>query len=236
VNNAQQTASQSTVTVLDQQANKLVRVGSVSGLGQGERIYAVRFIGDTGYVVTFRQTDPLFVIDASDPAKPKVVGELKLRGYSAYLHPVGDNLLIGVGQDATPDGQRLGAQVSLFDVSDPANPKRVASKSLGQYSSTDAEYDHHAFLYWPATNLLVLPFQQYDEKNSFAGAIGFRVKAATGIDEIARISHDNSQYPVPIQRSMVIGDRVYTLSSLGLKASDLTTLADAGFVAFPAGG
>jgi hypothetical protein len=231
--------SESAVTTLkmDDATGLLATAGRVGGLGKGERIYAVRFIGETGYVVTFRQTDPLYTIDVSDPAKPRVVGELKILGYSAYLHPVGKNLLIGVGQDATEEGRRLGAQVSLFDVSDPANPTRLHQKSLGQYASSDAEYDHHAFLYWPATNLLMLPVQQWSENESFAGAIGFSVKREAGINEIARVAHDSgADYPTAVRRSMVIGDRVFTLSEAGLKGSRLSDLADAGWVKFPGAG
>ena len=89
------TQSQSTVTVLKEDGARLVRIGSVTGLGQGERIYAVRFMGEKGYVVTFRQVDPLYTLDLKDPTAPKVVGELKIPGYSAYLHPVGENRLLG---------------------------------------------------------------------------------------------------------------------------------------------
>src|SRR4051812_40547495 len=96
---AQPTQSASTVTVLEQQGSKLTKVGAVGGLGQGERIYGVRFMGERGYVVTFRQIDPLYTLDLATPTAPKVVGELKLPGYSAYLHPVGENLLLGVGRE-----------------------------------------------------------------------------------------------------------------------------------------
>ena len=103
-------STQSYVTVLTDDGKALTTIGQVDGLGKGERIYAVRFIDTVGYVVTFRQTDPLYTIDLSDPTKPRVVGELKITGYSAYLHPIGDGLLMGVGQDATDQGRRLGAQ------------------------------------------------------------------------------------------------------------------------------
>jgi hypothetical protein len=226
--------SESAVTTLETKAGGvLATVGRVGGLGKGERIYAVRFIGDTGYVVTFRQTDPLYTVDVSNPANPRVMGELKILGYSAYLHPVAGDLLIGVGQDATEEGRRTGAQISLFDVSDPANPKRLHQQTLGKYSSSSAEYDHHAFLYWPATELLMLPVSTYSEKESFSGAVGFRVKKDAGISEIARVSHPGQDYLPQVTRSMVIGDRVFTLSHFGLKASTLDTLADAGWVAFP---
>ena len=112
------TESETTVTTLGQRGDALVRLGRVGGLGKGERVYAVRFIGDVGYVVTFRQVDPLYTLDLSAPSQPVVRGELKIRGYSAYLHPVGDDLLLGIGQDADDDGRVVGAQASLFDVSD----------------------------------------------------------------------------------------------------------------------
>ncbi|MEO6496207.1 MAG: beta-propeller domain-containing protein, partial [Solirubrobacteraceae bacterium] len=101
--------------------SNMEQVGRVGGLGKGERIYAVRFIGEKAYIVTFRQVDPLYVLDLSDPARPRVTGELKIAGYSAYLHPVGDDLILGVGQDAGRDGRTTGTQLSLFDVSDPAD-------------------------------------------------------------------------------------------------------------------
>ena len=84
---------------------KLVEVGRVGGLGRGERIYSVRFIGEVGYVVTFRQVDPLYTVDLAHPEKPRVIGELKVPGYSAYLHPVGPGRLLGVGQDADSQGR-----------------------------------------------------------------------------------------------------------------------------------
>ena len=109
----------------------------------------MRFIGDVGYVVTFRQVDPLYTLDLSAPAAGRE-GELKILGYSAYLHPVGDDLLLGVGQDATDDGRLVGTQPSLFDVSDLRRPTRLHKASLG-LGWSEAESDHHAFLYWPRT-------------------------------------------------------------------------------------
>lgn len=131
--------SESFVTVLS--GDRLARVGGVGGLGRGERIYAVRFAGEKGYVVTFRQTDPLYTLDLSNPADPRVRGELKIPGYSAYLHPVAEDRLLGVGQDTTEEGRTKGAQVSLFDVSDLATPRRLAVADLGEYSTSSAEFD-----------------------------------------------------------------------------------------------
>jgi hypothetical protein len=184
--------------------------------------------------VTFRQTDPLYTIDLSEPNDPKVAGELKLLGFSAYLHPVGDGLLLGVGQDATPDGRQLGTQLSLFDVSDLAKPQRLSQARVGGASSSEAEYDHHAFLYWGPEKLAVLPVSIYDGRsNPFDGAIGFHV-GRSKIEEVGRIAHDDGQQYAPgIRRSVVVGSRLFTISDLGAKASSLSSLADEAWVPFP---
>ncbi len=181
--------SQSRVTVLRRDGSSLGQVGLVDGLGKGEQIYGVRFVGDVGYVVTFRQTDPLYVVDLSTPESPKVTGELKILGYSAYLHDLGNGRLLGVGQDATEQGRRLGAQVSLFDVSNPAAPTRIAQYTLPN-GWTNAEGDYKAFLWWAPTGLVMLPMQTFDPTSGvpFSGAIGLTVDDAT-ITELARVSH-----------------------------------------------
>ncbi len=152
----------SQVAVLRREGAKLAQIGVVGGLGAGERIYAVRFVGDLGYVVTFRQTDPLHVVDLSDPTRPTLRGELAIPGYSAYLHPLGDGLLLGVGQDMPTQGRavQLGTQLSLFDVGDPANPTRLSQVGLGA-GRAGAEYDPHAFLWWPAEHLAAVPVMSY---------------------------------------------------------------------------
>lgn len=232
------TDSESFVTVLAERGSRLVRVGRVDGLGKGERIYAVRFVGDKGYVVTFREVDPLYTLDLSQPSRPRVAGKLRIRGYSAYLHPISDDLLLGVGQDATRHGATLGVQLSLFDVSDPAKPVRRAHVTLGDTYS-DSEFDHHAFLFWKPANLAVIPLSGLGSDGSpgFEGAVGFRVGDAT-LREAGRITHppspDAEGFPPPIGRSLVIGDRLYTLSYAGLAANRLDTLGPLSFTAFPA--
>ena len=225
--------SESFVTVLSLDGGRLTEVGRVGGLGRGEQIYAVRFIGDVGYVVTFRQVDPLYTVDLSTPAAPKVLGELKIRGYSAYLHPVGEDLLLGVGQDATARGRQLGTQLSLFDVSDPSNPTRLHQFTLPG-SSSEVEYDHLAFLYWPATGLAVLPLERWNENGPvFVGAAGFRVDRA-GIADLGRISHPvKDEWRGQIRRSLVVGDRLFTVSEVGMLASPLDTLSGGAWVRFP---
>jgi uncharacterized secreted protein with C-terminal beta-propeller domain len=227
--------SESFVTVLSEHGRSLDMVGRVDGLGRGERIYAVRFVGDKGYVVTFRQVDPLYTLDLSRKTAPRVVGELKILGYSAYLHPISDDLLLGVGQDASEQGRTLGTQLSLFDVSNPRLPSRRANVSLAGASSA-AEFDPHAFLFWKPSSLAVIPLTSYgDRGQSFSGAVGFRVGAAS-IAEAGRITHpaqDGSTYTPDIGRSVVIGDALYTLSYAGLAANRLDTLASLSFTAFP---
>ena len=231
-------SSQSRVTVLRPAGEEWVETGAVDGLGKGERIYAVRFLGTTGYVVTFRQIDPLYVLDLRDVRKPEVTGELKITGYSAYLHPAGDRRLLGIGQEATEEGRRVGTQLSLFDVGDPAAPTKLAGAVLASATSS-AEQDHHAFLYWPATGLVVAPVRSYGggrgpipvtaaPQERFVGAVAFRV-ADNSVTEAGRITHPGS---TPIDRSLVVGDRLLTLSTVGIAANDLKSLEDQGFVPF----
>ena len=184
--------TESRVDVLEQEGRELRTAGSVGGLGPGERIFAVRFIGEVGYVVTFRQTDPLYTIDLSDPADPKVMGELKILGYSAYLHPIGDGLLLGVGQDADERGVISGTQVSIFDVSDLSDPVRTHQFNLAESSSSEVEFDHRAFLYWPPTETLVLPIgwsgYEGDYWQWFSGAKVLKAGEG-GIEDLGFIEH-----------------------------------------------
>jgi hypothetical protein len=211
----------SRVTVLEERGNRLAEVGEVGGLGRGERIYAVRFIGDVGYVVTFRQIDPLYTISLADPANPRVLGELKMLGYSAYLHPIGDDLLLGVGQDATEEGRLRGTQLSVFDVSDPSAPRRLHQRTLAPGSSSAVEWDHRAFLHWPATGLAVVPVGD--------AAAGFRVGRG-GIDAVGDVRQQGS-----ISRSVVAAGRLLTVSEAGVTSSRLATLGDPAWLAFQGG-
>jgi hypothetical protein len=262
-----QPQSQSYVTVLATEGGVLAPVGQVAGLGVGQQIYSVRFVDDAGYVVTFRRVDPLYTLDLSTPTAPKVAGQLELEGYSSYLHPLGNGLLLGVGQSiGTSANEPSGAQLELFDVADPAAPKLLAHAALGNGSSTNVSYDHHAFMFWPPTKLAVLPLQIYSPpmcsfqpggppqpvgpnqptgatnvapcpssqiQGLFSGAIGYSIDRG-GITEVGRVEHDAvNGYPPAISRSVVIGDRLFTISDAGVMASRLDTLARQAFAAFP---
>jgi hypothetical protein len=229
--------SQSTVYVLRPNGTDLEQVSSISGLGKGEQIQSVRFIDDVGYVVTFRQVDPLYVLDLSDPANPVLDGELKIPGYSAYLHPVGDGLLLGVGQDATDEGRTTGTQLSLFDVSDPANPQRISTLPIGGQS--EVEWDHKAFLFWEPDGTIVLPVSPgWGDcgpavdclANGINGAGGGAVVAELDGRELkarGTISHgdpNNQGCWNPLQRSIVIDEELVTIGLDQMKFSDRQTL------------
>ena len=258
----QNAVSESYVTILKETDDGLVEIGQVGNLGKGERIYAVRFLGDLAAVVTFRQTDPLYTIDLSQPESPKVLGELKIMGYSAYLHPITDKLLLGVGQDALETGQTLGTQVSLFDISDLSKPTRIDQWRLPGGSS-ETEFNARAFLHWLPEKLFVLPVVTHQiatsNDDAFAGAVALELNGQS-LDERGRITHLKSDPKVTcqrwieerdneteverqhcwpdfdwrgtIQRSLIIDDQIHTLSSLGLLSSDLESMKPLSFLPF----
>jgi len=157
---AEEATSKNNVYVLDMNLNV---VGKLEDLAPGEQIYSARFMGDRCYVVTFRNIDPLFVIDLSDPTAPTVLGQLKVTGYSGYLHPYDENHIIGIGKETEYDEKQdfawyQGVKISLFDVSDVSNPVELAKYEIGD-RGTDSPilYDHKALLFNKEKNLLVIP-------------------------------------------------------------------------------
>ncbi|WP_218951973.1 beta-propeller domain-containing protein [Amycolatopsis anabasis] len=215
--------TESAVTVLARRGEALSVTGKVGGLGKDERIYAVRFLGPVGYVVTFRQTDPLYTLDLADPAHPRAVGELKITGYSAYLHDAGERKLIGVGREADERGRSLGLQVSLFDVGDAARPRRIAQHQLPGGSS-EVESDPHAFLYWPPTGLLVVPVT-----GSAGGALVLRLSGGT-FTEAGTVRHPGGS--AQIRRAVVLGNELWTVSSSGVRVDEGGGLAQLAWVPF----
>ena len=225
--------TQGVVTTLQEQDGALRQLGQVGGLGQqdNESIKAVRFIEDRGYVVTFRSTDPLYVLDLRNAAAPKVVGELKIPGYSGYLHPIGENLLLGVGQSGLDSGiapspttrrSQVGVQFSLFDISDPAAPRRIDTQTYGGGAAA-AEFDPKAFLYWEPRNLIIAPTNlhgDYRGKGAFSGLVLLRADA-DGLKELGRLA--TSKAYGTVNRSLVVGDTVYMLTDHALQANSLDT-------------
>jgi uncharacterized secreted protein with C-terminal beta-propeller domain len=250
--------SDNRVTVLALEAGTLAQVGQVGGLGAGEQIYAVRFEGPLGFVVTFHQTDPLYVVDLSDPAHPALAGQLALSGYSSFLEPLGSGLLLGVGQEVDSALRTDGLQVSLFDVSDPTAPV-LLDKAVVPDASSSAETDPHALLYWAPDSLVVMPVDEWGASGPFAGALAFELRghslgsavpigqppspagASGGTGPVAgaagvagtSVAGPASEELAPspeVERALVVGDMLYTVSESGILASDLSTLAPASWL------
>jgi len=244
--------SYSNLYILDE---NLKQVGAVEKLAKGERIFSVRFMQGRAYMVTFKQTDPLFVIDLSNPRKPTVLGELKIPGFSNYLHPYDENTLIGIGQDTSENewgGVRTkGVKLSLFDVGDVGNPKEIDTYVMGDAGSNSmALNDHKAFLFSLDKNLLVLPVSIQESissdgardkfmrsRTTFRGAAVFEV-TKDGFELAGRIDHSNddygekrdywegySYYDSTVKRSLYIDNVLYTFSNKYLMMNNLNDLA-----------
>ena len=226
-------ASSSTVTVLQEKADGLVETGKVDGLGKGERIYAVRYFGDLATVVTFRQTDPLYVLDLANPRSPKLLGELKVPGFSTYLHPVGGDRLLGIGSDADSNGRVTGMQVSLFDLSDRSRPVQLDRLSLGTGHSLAMD-DSRAFGYDPQRRLALMPLSTYDMSvNSRGGggneAVGIRVTESGKLEPAGRLRLGPL---VQVERVLHDSTSVYAVSRSGVVAGRMGDLGRTGSVDF----
>jgi len=225
----------------------LVQVGELCGLAPGETLQSARFIGDKGYLCTFRRVDPLFVIDLADPTLPSVAGQLDISGWSSYLHPLDDGSLIGVGREIDPVTQEnLGFQVSLFDVADPTTPTLIDRELWTQaWSSSDAEWDHHAFTWMPSLSMLAVPlaWSDYDPVagswTSGAGLRLYRVTRAQGVELIGDLSMTSlapDAWPgcLAPRRSVFLEDRLLGVSMAGVVGAAVGDLAHPlGGVAFP---
>ncbi|WAC05164.1 MAG: beta-propeller domain-containing protein [Methanoregula sp.] len=235
------------VFVLD---GSMKTIGSLTHIAEQEKIYSTRFIGDRLYMVTFKRIDPFFVIDLSSPAHPKILGKLKIPGYSDYLHPYDSTHIIGVGKEtATNDWGGVstrGVKLALFDVSDVEHPKQVGKVEIGE-SGTDsaALYDHKAFLFDKEKNLLVLPIRQvtmtpvvqkpgyYDnQQRIWYGAYVFGVDPASGFVLRGTVEHGSGSSGYywygssanEVKRSLYIGSNLYTISSAKIVATDLADI------------
>ena len=208
----------------------LESAGSLENIAPEERIYAARFLGDTLYLVTFLQIDPLFVIDLSNPYLPRVVGELTLPGFSSYLHPVDETHVLGIGYE----NSRL--KVSLFDVSDPTEPVETSKFLAENYSWSMATWDHKAVLFDQERGMLVIPVETtvIDGMNytHWSGAYVFDVSAASGISLRGTISHDAYSGYNSVLRSLYIGDSLYTVSYSMVKANSITDLTELGSLTY----
>ena len=212
-------------------ADTLRVTGHVAGLGPGEQLHAVRFLGPLAYVVTFESVDPLFVLDLHDPAHPRKAGELTVTGYSDYLHPVATGRLLGVGEDVDSARRVSGLQVSLFDVADPGQPRRL-DRVVAKHTPSENPIDPHAFLYWPQTGTAVVPIDSWNETQSGAALVLHVSPNLVQIIGTIRNPAGGSDDGSGIERTLVIGSTIWTMSSAGLAVSDLTTLHREAWIPF----
>lgn len=216
------------IYVLDTAGDTLDVVGSVTGLAPGEQLYAVRYVGDTGYLVTFLQTDPLFAVDLSDPAAPAVQGELVIPGFSNYLQSVGDGLLLGIGQEREAGTWSTRMHVSLFDVADGSDLSQIERQFLdedSQWSWSSAQFDHHALLYSAEDGLLVVPVSGngYDAATGTYRSEQILSVLRVGADGIETLGEIHTEQPVI--RTVRIGDVLYAVSDTEVTAYSLGDLS-----------
>jgi uncharacterized secreted protein with C-terminal beta-propeller domain len=222
--------SESYVTTLRVEGDTLVQLGQVGDLGPNEDIQAVRFMGTTAYVVTFRRTDPLYVVDLTDPAAPQTLGELKVDGYSAYLHPLAPGQLLGIGQDADPKtGQTRGVQLSTFDVSDMTNPTRI-DVDVTPDSSSQAEWDHHAVTVTDE-GLIIIPLEQHSSREPRVGALVYEV-AADGTLTRRGILNAGTSWNLAPRRSLIMQGTLVTIGDGGVLTWDASSFAPLGALTF----
>ena len=233
----------SNVFVLD---DHLTVTGKIEHIAPGEIMHSTRFMSDRLYMVTFKELDPFFVIDLSDPAKPKILGELKLPGFSEYLHPYDSTHIIGVGRETVQNEYggtvSRGIKVSLFDVSNVSNPGAVDSIELGGRGSESAVFtDPKAFLFERKKDLLVLPVYLKDlpetvwadpasnrtvvQNGTLVGAYVSGIDPARGFIGKGTVIHAENTYPAsPVERALYINNTLYTMSQDEIIASDLDNL------------
>ncbi len=227
-------------------------IGKLEGLAEGESIYSTRFMGDKLYMVTFKRVDPLFVIDLSDPTEPEVLGELKIPGYSDYLHPYGEDYIIGVGKETEENRwggvSTGGVKIALFDVSDVENPELIDKYKIGEAGSdSEALRDHKAFFLYGDT--LVIPVRRVDgnryyedgywQRDTWQGAYVFSV-SEEGFDKKGKITHQegnsNEYYwrsPYEVRRTILLDESLYTISDELIKVNNLDDLDEIAKIALP---
>lgn len=212
--------------------NKLNEVGKLEKIAKGEKIYSVRYVKDKAYIVTFKEVDPLFVIDLSDNKNPKILGELKIPGYSTYLHPYDEKHLIGFGYDTKQDGTRIttnGLKMAMFDISDLNNPREMFKINIGdRYTNSNLIYDHKALLFLKEKNIIAFPVYNYAKGKNNSMAKIYEINLEKGFILKGEITHNNSDYQKTINRIIYIKDNYYTLSSKLIKATNINTFNETG--------
>lgn len=200
------------LVVLSERGDRLVPTAEVTGLGRGETLQSVRWFDDLAILVTFRQVDPLFTVDLSDPDHPRPLGELEVPGYSSYLHPIGDHRLLGLGADIRPSGEGLGAQAAVFDVRDLRHPRRLGVTKLGWGTTLLAGQDPHQFTWLPGTAAAVATVRGTDGLNRQVLLRVARDGTLTASELPYVAGYDLRALPLPNDRVALVGDTVRVLS------------------------
>lgn len=223
----------------------LKMIGSLENLAKGEKIYSVRFIENKAYMVTFVQTDPLFVIDLSEPTNPILLGELKIPGYSNYLHPYDENHLIGFGEntETKENGSvvTVGMKMALFDVTNPTSPKEMYSVDIGDKGTySELLYNHKALLFSKEKNIIAFPIsisegENYHSNTKFQGAIVYGLDLENGFTLKGKIAHmqitdgyKNYDYKKEVERIIYINNNLYTLSKSLIKVTNMENMEEIG--------
>lgn len=198
--------------------NKLEEVGKVTGFAREEKIYSVRYVGDKAYVVTFKETDPLFVIDLSNVSNPQILGELKLPGYSTYLHPYDETHIIGFGYEGTN-----GLKMVMFDVSDFTNPQVLFKTKVGEsrYTYSELLYNHKAMLFSKEKNIVAFPLYSSSGGKSYSRAAVYEIDLENGFVLKGEIGNVINEYKKQIERIVIVNDTFYTLSKGLVKVADM---------------
>jgi len=214
------------LAILGEKDGALVETGRIDGIAPGEKIYSMRFDRDRGYMVTFRRTDPLFTLDLSDPAKPRVAGEIKVNGFATYIHLIGpdNNRLLTIGQSADSTGRVTGNKLQLFDVTDLTAPGLIGDYELGQGWS-NAIYDHHAFLYYDPFGILAIPYSSYSATTYTSGLRVFGVNGTGIVDRGIVQAKTINGFTDAVFRSVIIGNSIYAVASRSVTVADFNTLA-----------
>lgn len=222
----------------------LLLVGSIENLAPDEHIKSARLMGDVGYFVTFRQTDPLFSVDLSDPKHPKVLGELKIPGFSTYLHPFGENLLLGIGYDADETtGWTECVKLSMFDVSDPSNVKEVHKHSLTDFTYTGVENDHKAVLIDAEKGIIGFPVRGYGNTGEYNVYVVYSYDEKEGFSRLLSegyaMDYNGEYYEFKYElftcdcRGAYIGDTFYIMNpAYEMKSYDMGSWEETGRVGF----
>jgi hypothetical protein len=226
------------VFTLAQAGSTLARQGGIVNLAPTETIFSTRFVGRYGYVVTFRRTDPLFVVDLETPSAPALVGELEIPGFSEYMHPIDDGHLLTIGRDADSNGRTAGLALQIFDVTNPRAPRQAFKYTFNgsEYGNSEASYDHKAFTYFADKKLLAFPYVAYGQGTMRSSLEVFDIDLAKGITKRGSVDHSalfgsnmrgycGGYFGPNVRRGVFLENIVYSISYAGVVASDVANLA-----------